>query len=388
MHVYRVSRARTEVSLLDTSQDRKQWFPVRAAFVAAVAVAVAVSLLPGARVARAATGDQLRQITAQVPACGSGVGTGVAFDGTHLLLSCWSSNVLQVVSPADGSASAPITIAGVTNIGAMAWDGSRGKLWVCQNGSDVYLADTVALSATLKFSTGGCIDGLAYDGSDDTIWASPDASSTLRHYKSDGTLLATFDLTGKLGNSRNSGIAVGGDKLYLANDGGSQIYQCTKDLVTCTLMSTFPRRIEDLECDNVTFAPKGAIWSIDAYDRILNAWEIPAGTCTFGGGQSGPPVGAPVRTATPTSTPAPKATATQPPTATPTPANTVLAAQVQPSGGAAAGVRPAVIRAPNTGTGASAASDGTASSGWLALLAVAGIATFSAGATLALRRRQ
>jgi hypothetical protein len=29
---------------------------------------------------------------------------------------------------------------------------------------------------------------------------------------------------------------------------------------------------------------KGAIWSVDAYDLTLNAWQIPGGTCAFGGG--------------------------------------------------------------------------------------------------------
>ncbi|MBI2132631.1 MAG: hypothetical protein HYT99_07455 [Candidatus Tectomicrobia bacterium] len=50
--------------------------------------------------------------------------------------------------------------------------------------------------------------------------------------------------------------------------------------------SSFPRRLEDLECDDITFAGLGvgAMWSQDAYDRIINAWEIPAGLCAFGGG--------------------------------------------------------------------------------------------------------
>ena len=47
-----------------------------------------------------------------------------------------------------------------------------------------------------------------------------------------------------------------------------------------------------MECDNVTFlgAGKAAIWSIDAYDNILNAWEIPNGACAFGGGGEPNPV--------------------------------------------------------------------------------------------------
>ena len=93
-------------------------------------------------------------------------------------------------------------------------------------------------------------------------------------------------LVGKIGNSMNSGIAVGGAKLYLANNGGQQIYEVAKDFSTFTLFASFPRRLEDLECDNITFLPDGkaAIWSNDAYDNTLNAWEIPFGVCLFGGG--------------------------------------------------------------------------------------------------------
>src|SRR5690242_9140096 len=38
-----------------------------------------------------------------------------------------------------------------------------------------------------------------------------------------------------------------------------------------------------MECDSVTFAPKDAMWVISAFDRTLNAYEIPAGSCGTGG---------------------------------------------------------------------------------------------------------
>jgi hypothetical protein len=96
-----------------------------------------------------------------------------------------------------------------------------------------------------------------------------------------------------LGSYGNSGIAVGGSLLYLANNGGQQIYQVDKSFSPGpALFAEFPARLEDLECDNITFgggpSPKAAIWSVDAYDNIVNAWEIPDGSCTFGGGGGGP----------------------------------------------------------------------------------------------------
>src|SRR3990172_9270693 len=296
--------------------------PTIAILVIAVAVAGVGLWLAGT--ARGATGDNLDSfdaaVTAGIPACG--VGTGNAFDGTNIYLSCWGSNVLERVNAVTHLTAGPITISGVSDLGAMAWDASRGLIWACSSGSSVVLIDAVALTSTPQFSTGGCVDGLAYDGADDTIWASADASNTLNHYDNAGTLIDTFDLTGKLGAYGNSGIAVGGTNLYLANNGGSQIYECDKGLVACTLIATFPERIEDLECDNVTFAPLGAIWSQDAYDRIQNAWEIPAGLCAFGGASQ------PTPTPTPTATPVPPT-----PTPTPTGTPTQAAGALPPTGG-------------------------------------------------------
>lgn len=259
-----------------------------------LALAMAMAGSPG--VASAANGDNLRTIIADRggAACTSidpegnhgSVGTGLAFDGTNLLLSCWDDGNIVAVSPADGSHVATHTIAGISNLEALAWDDGRKLLWACTDHASVGTIDLTANTFTPRFGVAGCTDGLAYDAADDTIWASPDVSTTVYHYMSDGTLIGSFPVS--LGGYGNSGIAVGGTLLYLANNGGSQIYTSDKAFSTPpVLFASFPRRIEDLECDNVTFAAGGvgAIWSGDAYDNILNAWEIPAGACSFGGGE-------------------------------------------------------------------------------------------------------
>jgi hypothetical protein len=258
---------------------------------ALIALSGVVMISPAA----AANGANLRTIIADRHGgpCGSvdaqgdhnGVGTGVAFDGTHLLLSCWYDGNIVAVSPANGSYVATHTITGRTNFEALAWDNGRTALWACTDHGSV---GTISLSANTfspKFTVTGCTDGLAYDAADDTIWASADAAYSVEHYSISGTLIHSYPVD--LGGCGNSGIAVGGPKLYLANNGCSQIYTVDKGFTTTpALFASFPRRIEDLECDNVTFAAqaKGAIWSNDAYDNILNAWEIPAGSCSFGGG--------------------------------------------------------------------------------------------------------
>ncbi len=236
----------------------------------------------------AANGDNLRTIVGDTSgtACPS-IGTGLAFDGTNLLLSCWGDNKIVAVSPANGSQIAIHSISGGSGFGALAWDNGRQLLWACNNhGSEVGTIDLTTNTYTTRFFSQGCTDGLAYDGSDDTLWTSADVSPSNQHYSITGTLIATFSNVGLIGANGNSGIAVGGPSLYLANNGGSQIYTVAKDFSTSTLFATFPERLEDLECDNITFAPKAAIWSKDAYDNKLNAWEIPAGSCLFGGGRS------------------------------------------------------------------------------------------------------
>ena len=243
--------------------------------------------------AYAADGDNLAAIhidrTGTACADGaSGIGVGLAFDGTNLLASCYSDNTITANDPADGSLVAIHSISGSSALGALAWDQGRGLLWACSNSSTVGTIDLTTNVFTPAFPSEGCFDGLAYDGVDDTLWASADANTQIRHYNSAGVLLTSQALS--LGGYGNSGIAVGGSSLYLANNGGSQIYVAPTDLSSVSLFASFPARLEDLECDDITFADDGvgAIWSIDAYDNDVNAWEIPAGSCSFGGGGGGP----------------------------------------------------------------------------------------------------
>ncbi len=261
----------------------------------AATVALAVSLL--GRQAAGATGDNLASFdataTAGIPACGTGIGTGIAYDGTNLILSCWGSNTLERVNATTHLNAGPVTISGASDLGALAWDQARNRLWACESDGTVILIDVagaVVDNVTQpSFGTGGCVDGLAYDGSDDSLWVSADVASSTCHYKLNPpaapTLLGCPSNSGLIGSCGNSGIAVGGPNLYLANNGCSQIYTVDKTFSSSTLFASFPARLEDLECDGRTFSPmnKGAIWSIDAYDRTVNAWEIAPGLCAFGG---------------------------------------------------------------------------------------------------------
>ena len=315
-----------------------------------------LAVLSPAPSAEAAPGDNLvsfdASVTAGIPPCS--VGTGIAYDGDSLILSCWGSNVLEQVDAVTHLNNGAITVTGLPfgdDLGALAWDAGRGKLWACNGFSHAVLIDLGAAAFDVTqtpIAVAGCVDGLAYDGTDDTLWTSPDVSGTIYHYAlPGGGLLASFPLGGLIGACGSSGIAVGGSQLYLANDGCSEIYQVAKDLTSSSFFADLlPFRLEDLECDDKTFAPLDAIWSQDAYDRILSAWELPVTPgleCTAGGA-------APTPTNTPTATP----------TVTPTPVPPVGGIGVFPDSGDSSGSSVAVI----TGFAALATAIALAGAAW------------------------
>jgi uncharacterized repeat protein (TIGR01451 family) len=253
-----------------------------------VVAGLATVLLIGAGGAAAAPGDILRTINMTPPA-GCGVSVGIAFDGSELIVSESCDNFIYRVSPADGTVLGYYAVAGLSGNGiqAMSWDAKDSLLWL-ESGGTIWSAvldkPTSTGVATPRFNPGGGFtDGLAFDGTDDTIWYSPDVSSTIYHYTQAGTLIGTR--SGILGNCGNSGLVVAdATSLYMANNGCGEIWFGDKAGTTTTLFASLAgKRVEDLECDNTTFAPKSVIWSKDAYDYELNAFEVTAGQCAQGG---------------------------------------------------------------------------------------------------------
>lgn len=272
------------------------------------------------------------------------MGTGLAFDGTSLLVSCNYNNAIAAVSPDDGHRVGTYTITGMSAIGALAWDRGRNRLWACEgfggNDHNVWLIDLATSTATFMFTSGGCVDGLGYDGTDDTLWTSADVSTIVNHYRPDGTLISANDVSGKIGACGSSGIAVGGAYLFLANNGCQQIFAVSKDFTQSALFGTYPARLEDLECDDKTFAAQGkaAIWSKDAYDNVLNAFEANVGDCGFGGYGAAPPAihsGPSRRSAPATRRSATTPSATRAARSTALPATSGTSSRTWPSPGAA-----------------------------------------------------
>jgi hypothetical protein len=256
----------------------------------AVATAFAAALA-AAPAAQARTGDRLRSFAAANPG-NCPASTGLAFDGQRLLITCLTAPTIDVVSRRTGALVRTITVKGRRGLAAAAWDGSRRRLWACDAPAgnspaqdvDVVLVDPTTGDSALRFPTAGCHDGLAYDGTDDTLWVSPDMSPTVYHYRLDGTLIERFDVVQRrlLGGAGNSGIAVGGNFLLLATPGG-EVYQLPKTFAASNLVVRDGRNLEDLECDGSSFSPRNAVWVQEASSRRLDAFEVPARTCGTGG---------------------------------------------------------------------------------------------------------
>src|SRR5207249_4333128 len=57
----------------------------------------------------------------------------------------------------------------------------------------------------------GFIDGLEYDGTNDTTWISEDEGDLVNNVSTTGTLLSNFSMPAKTGFNCNSGIALDGN---------------------------------------------------------------------------------------------------------------------------------------------------------------------------------
>ncbi len=261
----------------------------------------------GAGTANAATGDLVGSVTFSQD-CQSGLGVGITYDGSNLWYSCYASNPdLLRANPTTGTVTASYNIEG--GLGALAYDVVRNAIWAGPGGGSSPAIQLIQLDAsmnvvstTAKFTPSDAStsldDGLAYDGTNDSLYYSPDESAVIHHYDTSGNHIldgpnGTGDSTWAGTSCYNSGLGLGGTDLYEGSDGCSHVWVANK---TNPSVSTFdfstivagdPNfRDEALTCDPNTFAGIGkqVMWSKEAYSPMrAHAYEIPAGSCGFGG---------------------------------------------------------------------------------------------------------
>lgn len=235
--------------------------------------------------------------------CTSGIGVGVAFDGTYLWYTCYASGAapdLLRANSVTGLVSASYNID--KGLGAIAYDATRNAIWAAPGGGSTYGAiwliklDAMQneTSAAVQFNAGsdadGLTDGVGFDATNDTLYFKPDNSNPIHHYKTNGTKLADIDGYPSCFGMDTSGLAIGGNLLFEGKDGCSHVYVVDKNTLALafdfsTMVAGDPNfRDEGLSCDNKTFAPVDVMWSKEAYSPMrASAFSIPSGTCGVGG---------------------------------------------------------------------------------------------------------
>jgi hypothetical protein len=249
-----------------------------------------------------APGDLIKNVDLAVP----GFGVSVAVDCNGTIYYTIGDTSLYSMD-ADGNPLGQVPIVDAAGQGLQIDEmsfqnsGGAGTLWGCEHNSNpevVYTIDPSTGTATLAFtsvtnSVGTYRDGIAFDGTDSTIWITGDVSTTIEHYQLDGTFINQITPKSSAGGTLGaiSGVQVGaGDLLYLGQNGRVTIVQVKKsngDWIA-DFASPGGARDEGLECDPVNFAPKLALWSREANSPgFISAIEIEPNTCGCGG-EAGP----------------------------------------------------------------------------------------------------
>ena len=282
-----------------------------------LATVIALVALMSAGSAGGAVGDQVHQVTVPVSGVETFCSIGVAFDGSSLYYDrCGDGNIYRI-DPITGALQSTFATGIALFPNALAFDATRNGLWIgtqacTADGMPIYFWDFDDNSVTVQFTipsglinpaTGESFlffcfdDGLAFnagnfaDPTDDELWFSDDINRNVGVFRPNGALVAGHDaatIDASLANT--SGLAIGGPNLYLANDGGGDVFRA--NAAAFTLVDQFTsgdERQEDMECDPVTFAPTEVMWvrttpQGGAFPDVITAYEIEPNTCGLGGG--------------------------------------------------------------------------------------------------------
>jgi hypothetical protein len=251
----------------------------------------------GSQAAFASTGDVLASF---VPGGVTGNGRGIAFDGTNLYYTLVADPHIYKVSTT-GTPLGSITVArDAAKGGPLSWDGSA--LWTADYSNTHTLlrvnASTGAIISSCDFvaanpgnpavnpatGIGNFPDGLDWTGS--TNWMSGEGAGI------PGNWVAELDTSCHIIRSftapstaidGTSGVAFvpdpfNGDRLWHPHPLSESIVQTnTTGVLAGSTFTTAPREEEDLAFDQVTFAPKCAVWADEATfgGNHLTAYQVP-----------------------------------------------------------------------------------------------------------------
>jgi hypothetical protein len=275
--------------------------------------------------AMAAAGDVIAEVLtpqAADPLFVRQISPSVAFDGRYLYYTEYSGSVLHRIdvppiggpSIATGHVEIPI-LGAESGIMTLSYDARRDRFWaIGGDGVSMYLLSKTGTAALVYrvdpwndrpgFQTGlfATEAKIAYDGTDDTIWYSPDATSRIYHYHVFADALGTAvlvaasphidvdvapnDMAAQCGYNQSSGIAVGGTHLFISIAGCQYYFEYTKTGVKVgwhAYRAGF-HSSQDIECDNVSYGV-AVLWIKEGYEGRIRGVEQPSpGACMFGGG--------------------------------------------------------------------------------------------------------
>jgi uncharacterized repeat protein (TIGR01451 family) len=229
--------------------------------------------------------------------------TGMAFDGTDLLFSCWGDSTITAIRPSAGTttypkdttagangiytvANLPVGAGGTPGIGSLDWDAQHDVLWACNlsafdgsaknGGADVgYITLSSDGSGSASFTDvatapDGCVNGIDFNPANNIVSVAGalqhDSTTTVDQFAINPDLTAGQMTTWKPGKPLTpdgyvSGIEYTANGLLLAdNHGNTKTLQYTSDFVASTRLSSSSHRYEDVACDSVTFAPTTVVW--------------------------------------------------------------------------------------------------------------------------------
>ena len=250
-----------------------------------------------------------------------GISPSVAFDGKYLYYAEYAGHLLHRIDtpPAGGTYTganeSTVPIIGMpSGVMALAYDAGRDAFWATAgDGLSIYLLGKTGV-AILIFTIDPvngrpgftCAPGnfcteskLAYDRTDDTLWIGPDAWTRIYHYQTypDPTGYSVLskttpfidvsappnDMTPECGYSIVSGLAVGGDLLFIGAGGCARYFEYSKTGVKVASVAMAAISVGDFECDNVTY-PVSVIWVKNSFFGEIRAYEQPAANaCRYGG---------------------------------------------------------------------------------------------------------
>ncbi|WP_312694930.1 hypothetical protein [Caproiciproducens sp.] len=234
-----------------------------------------------------AIGDILREFN--VPAQASGNGRGIAFDGTALYTTITASTDIFKMD-LNGNYLATIPSAHV--YGALYYDALENVFWgggyeglytlykVALNGTVLQTINYQSIIPAALLSQDpfpAYVDGITVDPATNTIWFSTDLGSNVYNISKAGVYIGFIPAP-----LPNSGVTTDGTNLWLAfADNPTPILKKLSttgtELETVDINVTGQYQIEDIEYDSVTFAPKCAVWAINAtFDTpVVRAIEVP-----------------------------------------------------------------------------------------------------------------